>query len=894
MKKRDLPKAYDAQVHEDALYSAWESSGKFNPDNYAVDENSGTFTIMMPPPNATGILHLGHASMLAYQDVMVRYNRMLGKRTLWLPGTDHASIATQTKVEKVLLEEEGKTRHQLGREAFLDRVDAFVESSRNTIRTQMKKMGSSCDWSRERFTLDEGLSESVREIFMRMYHDDIMYRGYRVVNWCPRCQSTLADDEVEHTTGSAKLYTFKYGHDFPFAISTTRPETKLADTAVAVHPSDERYAQYIGKTFEVPFAGGVTLTLRVIGDHHVDKDFGTGALGVTPAHSMVDYQMAQQHGLPMITLIDQDGRITEQGGEYQGLTTVEARKKIAQWLRDEGLMLEEQDVAQSLSICYRCDHAIEPLPSLQWFVRVDAPITFPDGKKETLKERALRVVREGQIKIIPERFEKTYFDWMENLHDWCVSRQIWYGHRIPVWYRPSQQGGDEVYVGTVAPEGSGWTQDPDTLDTWFSSGQWTFATLGWPKAVKQDTVAERYEEKNDFERFHPTDVLETGYDIVFFWVARMILMTTYATGEIPFKTVYLHGMVRDEQGRKMSKSLGNSIDPLEIIPQYGTDALRMSMIIGSAPGQDLKLSEKKIEGYRNFVNKLYNIARFIIDPLEEVYRVQERPEAQTLADQWILNELDKVTLEVTAKLEKYQFSLAGEVLRDFTWNVLADWYIEITKIESVDAPESKTDMLLYILERVLKLWHPFMPFVTEHIWTFFNQDEFLMTQRWPQVVETEITEVPFDRIMQAVSHIRTMRGENKLDPALKLNALIVSQYDKQFKEQEAIIKRLARLEELTVVESLDARPAQSAVAVFGEGDMVYLLLEGLIDVEKEKARLEKEIDATYRVAETASKKLDTRSFVQGAPQEIVEQVKEAYAQAQDRLEKLKTQLESLQ
>ncbi len=883
MNHKELPKAYDPQQHEDRLYEAWEESGKFNPDNYYLDENSGTFTIMMPPPNATGVLHVGHASMLAYQDLMIRYQRMQGKRTLWLPGTDHASIATQNKVEKVIFDQEGKTRHELGREELLKRIDAFVEDSRSTIRTQVRKMGASCDWSRERFTLDEGMSDAVQETFIRMYNDGLIYRGDRVVNWCPRCQSTLADDEVNHKDTSAKLYTFKYGADFPFAISTTRPETKLADTAVAVHPADERYASYIGKVFEVPFAGGVTLKIKVVGDHHVDKDFGTGALGVTPAHSMVDYQMALAHDLDIIKLINEEGRITEAGGAFAGLTTLEARKQVVAWLREQELMIEEQDMPQSLAICYRCDQTVEPIPSLQWFVDVDKKIKFPDGQQQTLKERALEVVRAKQITFVPERFEKTYTDWMENLHNWCISRQIWYGHRIPVWYR-----GDDIVAAKAQPEGEGWVQDTDTLDTWFSSGQWTFATLGWPGNVKQDTVAERYEEKNDLERFHPTDVLETGYDIIFFWVARMILMSTYTLGEVPFKTVYLHGLVRDEQGRKMSKSLGNVIDPLDVIPKYGTDALRLSLIIGSTPGADLKMSEAKIEGYRNFVNKLYNIARFIFQSVNEVHRVTERPAAQTLADEWILNELDKVIVDVSRHVEEYQFSLAGERLRDFTWNTLADWYIEIAKIEG-----GKDEILLYILEKVLVLWHPFTPFVTEYLWSYFGDDEFLMTQRWPRVIAEDIREVPFDAIMQAVATIRTMRGENKLDPVLKLNAMIVSADDRQFAEQAEIIKRLGRLEELTIVESIDERPKQSAASVFGEGTTVYLLLEGLIDVAKETARLEKEIDETYKQLTQANAKLENKNFVQGAPQEVVEQVKQQFSQAEHKLAVLKEQLETL-
>ena len=451
---QELPKAYDPSLHEDRIYKNWEDSGKFNPDNLEVAKDAKSFTIMMPPPNATGVLHLGHSSMLAYQDIMVRFARMNGKRTLWLPGTDHASIATQTRVEKNILDEEGKTRHDLGRVELLKRIDTFVEKSRSTIRSQVRKMGSSCDWSRERYTLDKGMSDSVQKIFISMYNDGLIYRGDRVVNWCPRCLSTIADDEVEYTTKNAKFYTFKYSKDFPFAISTTRPETKLADTAVAVHPGDERYKEYIGKTFEIDFAGGVKLKIKVIGNHNVDKDFGTGALGVTPAHSIVDFAMAQENDLPMIKLINEKGLINENGGIFVGQTVLEARKGVVAWLNENDLMIEEKDISQNLSICYRCNHAIEPLPSLQWFVNVDKDVKFPDGKVETLKARALRVVKDDQITFTPERFKNVYLNWMENLHNWCISRQIWFGHRIPAWYK-----GNEVYVGMDKPKGDGWIEE---------------------------------------------------------------------------------------------------------------------------------------------------------------------------------------------------------------------------------------------------------------------------------------------------------------------------------------------------------------------------------------------------------------------------------------------------
>ncbi|MCC6639392.1 valine--tRNA ligase [Candidatus Falkowbacteria bacterium] len=881
--ENELPKAYEPTAHEDRIYKKWEDSGKFNPDNYDLDENSGTFTIMMPPPNATGVLHLGHASTLAYEDLMIRFARMQGKRTLWLPGTDHASIATQAKVEKLVLEKEGKTRHQLGREELLKRIDAFVEDSRNTIRSQVRKMGSSCDWSRERYTLDKGLSDSVLEIFVRMYNDGLIYRGDRIVNWCPRCKSTLADDEVNYKEGSAKFYTFKYSKDFPIAISTTRPETKLADVAVAVHPSDERYMQYIGKTFSVDFAGGTKLSIKVIPDYHVDKEFGTGALGVTPAHSAVDYQMAQEHALPIIKLINEDGIITENGGAFAGQTVAQARKSVVAYLKEQELLIEEKDIPQALSICYRCDTPIEPLPSLQWFVNMSKEVEFPDGKKSTLKERALSVVTDKKINFVPDRFEKSYADWMNNLHDWCISRQIWFGHQIPAWYR-----GDEVYVDKTAPEGDGWVQDTDTLDTWFSSGQWTFATLGWPDNVKQGAVAEKYEQRNDLERFHPTDVVETGYDILFFWVARMILMTEYALGEIPFKNVYLHGLIRDEKGVKMSKSLGNVIDPLGVIAKYGTDALRMSLIIGATPGNDLKLGENKVEGYRNLTNKIYNISRFILSTVKKVKRVTKKPKAKTVADEWILNELDKTIALTTERIETYQFSLAGEGLREFTWNTLADWYIEIAKIEG-----DKDEILLYVLEKVLILWHPFTPFVTEYVWELLGYEDMIMTQAWPRVIKEDIKEVEFDFVMNLISSIRTMRGENKLDPVLKLNALVISPDVKVLSKQEAIIKKLARLENLEITHEQQERPKASAMQVFAPASTVYLLLDGIIDIDKERARLAKEIESAQKLISATQARLANESFVKSAPVDIVESAKTQLGDAQEKVAKLTSQFESL-
>src|SRR3989344_1007545 len=604
---KELPKAYEPKNYDDGIYKKWEESGLFNPDICVKQGVSSAkadyFSIVLPPPNVTGTLHMGHAVMLAIQDVMVRYHRMKGDRTLWVPGTDHAAIATQAKVEKLLMEKGLKNpRQELGREKFLAEVKKFAQESHDIIVNQSRKMGASLDWSREAFTLDEPRNLAVRAVFKKMYDDGLIYRGHRIVNWCPHCLSTLADDEVVYKEQVAKLYTFKYDKDFPIAISTTRPETKLGDTAVAANPKDKRYKKLIGKTFSVKsFAGGPDLKIKIIASDEVDMNFGTGALGVTPAHSLVDYEMAQKNKLPVIKVIGEDGKMTgEAGKRYVGLTVKEARRKVAEYLQKNGLMEKEEQVPNNLSVCYRCETPIEPLPSKQWFIDVNKPVKAR-GKK-SLKQLMQRAVgnKKGQITIVPEHFEKNYFHWIDNLHDWCISRQIWYGHQIPVWYK-----GDEIYVDVNPPKDEGWQQDPDTLDTWFSSGLWTFSTLGYPNLKAED-----------LKNYHPTSVMETGYDILFFWVARMILMTTYVLGDIPFKKVYLHGLVRDEKGTKMSKSLGNVIDPLDMIAKYGTDATRLSLLVGNTPGNDMKLSEEKIAGFRNFTNKLWNISRFMLLNIE--------------------------------------------------------------------------------------------------------------------------------------------------------------------------------------------------------------------------------------------------------------------------------------
>jgi len=619
---KELEKTYNPAQCEDEIYKKWEESGVFNPDNLNLEEDAKNYCITIPPPNVTGVLHAGHAAMLALEDILIRYHRMRGERTLWVPGTDHASIATQTKVEKII-KEEGTNRHEMGRDKFLERLREFAQDSHDTIAGQIRKMGSSCDWSREAYTLDETRNKAVRSVFKMMYDDGLIYRGERVVNWCPRCHSTLADDEVEYREQKAKFYTFKYSVDFPISISTTRPETKLADTAVAVNPKDERYKKYIGQDFQVNFCGQ-KLNIKVIADREIDMEFGTGALGVTPAHSMTDWQMAENNDLEIKKVISEEAEILDGFGEYSGLNVKEARSRVVEYLKKEGLLEKEEEIDNKLSVCYRCDTAIEPLPSLQWFVDVNKKIA-KHGK--SLKELSTDAVRNGvfgrdKINIYPERFESNYFHWMDNLRDWCISRQILFGHQVPVW-KKGEGDNEEVYVGIEAPEGDNWVQETDTLDTWFSSGLWTFSTLAsTPEQIKIED-GKLIIDTEDFKNFHPTQVLETGYDILFFWVARMILMTTYAVEDIPFQDVYLHGLLLDEKGKKMSKSKGNTINPLDLIEQYGTDATRLSLVIGSTPGQDMRLAEDKAGGFRNLVNKLWNVSRYILQSVDEADLVGE-------------------------------------------------------------------------------------------------------------------------------------------------------------------------------------------------------------------------------------------------------------------------------
>jgi len=842
--KQELEKAYIPQDNEDKIYKIWEESGFFNPDNLVLESNAPSYTIMLPPPNITARLHIGHSCMLAIEDLLIRYRRMNGYRALWLPGTDHAAIATQMVVEKKIFQETGQTRHDLGREKLLEEIWKFLRSTQATILHQTKKMGSSLDWSRAAFTFDDQRQTAVNRMFVDMYREGVIYRGERIVNWCPRCHSTLADDEVEYKEQKAKLYTFKYDNNFPISISTTRPETKLGDTAVAVNPKDERYQAYIGKEYKVDFCGQ-SLNIKIIADRSVESEYGTGALGVTPAHSMVDWQMAQANDLAIIKVINEDGLIHEGFGKYSGLKADAARQLILEELRNRGLMEAEDDLVNNLSVCYRCDTPIEPLPSKQWFIGVDKKLERLGNK--SLKEKALEAARSHEITFIPERFDKRYQDWIENLHDWCISRQIWFGHAIPVWYK-----GEEVYCGENGPEESGWVKDEDTLDTWFSSGMWTFSTLGWPDNYKDGVKI------NDLAKFHPTQILETGYEILTLWVSRMVMMSFFALGEIPFEKVYLHGTILDKKGKKMSKSKGNGVDPLDAIEQYGADALRLSLLMGATPGNDSRYSEEKIEAKRNFINKLWNISRYI---LGSVPNNNLLPEPKTIADHWILSELIVTRIKVKNKLENFEFSLAAEELTDFTWNKLADWYLEIAKIE-----KDKEAILVYLLKNILIMWHPFIPYVTETIWGQLD-DGLLMVKQWPKDNDLSINEEAIKKITDLQSiivAIRNARSENKIEPGRKIKAIIKTNLPLESVE---LIKGLKTgISDLEIINTGEA-PVGSIVVTMHDLD-IYLL--GAVDEVKEKARLIKEKENLEKVITGLQSRLNNQEFAAKAPVNIVE------------------------
>ncbi len=780
--ENELPKAFDPQEVEKDIYQQWEESGLFNPDNLP-GERKEAFSIMMPPPNVTGVLHLGHALENTIIDIQVRYQRMTGKKAVLIPGVDHAAVATQAKVEKNLIDSGNYTnpRQELGREKLLEKIRAYADKSRDTILSQIKTMGTSCDWDRFAYTFDDIRSKAVNTVFEKMYNDGLIYRGYRVINWTTKGQSTCSDDELEYIERQGKMYTFKYSKDFPISIATTRPETKLGDTAVAVHPDDTRYQEYIGKTFTVDIGAEKPLEIRVIGDEGVDMELGTGALGVTPAHSHVDFEMYEtrkgtENEIALIQVIGEDGKMTKSAGtEYEGLYVDKAREKFVQYLRNNNLMENEEDITQNVGISDRYKDVVEVLPKDQWFVAVNKEIP---GRGKSLKDLMRDAVTTGhnghadqKVSINPEQFKKVYLHWIENLRDWCISRQIWWGHRIPMWYKD-----EDVKFGTESP-GENWVQDEDTLDTWFSSGMWTFSTLGYP------------EETNDMKEYHPSTWIQMGHEILFPWMARMILMTTYALDTIPFKSAYIHGMILDKDGKKFSKSLGNGVDPIVVSEQYGTDALRLGLIVGTSPGADSRFSDERVKHYKSFINKVWNMSRFLMMNIEGTVSYTE-PKATSTADKWIMSRLHNSIKEMTEHLENNRFSQAAEVIYEFSWHDFADWYIEAAKRE-----EDKETMLIYVLINILTLLHPYAPFVTEYIWSMLKArvtglstlEQKIIVAPWPKAEESYINkgvEKEFEAFKDVITTIRNYKATEsiKMKDSIDVHPSVVEGISDELKE----------------------------------------------------------------------------------------------------------------
>ncbi|MBX6423307.1 valine--tRNA ligase [Thermosulfurimonas sp. F29] len=866
---RELPKSYDFRQVEEKWYRFWEEKGFFRP---SLEKGKPAFCIVIPPPNVTGSLHIGHALNNTIQDILVRYKRMDGYDTLWLPGTDHAGIATQNVVERELAKE-GKTRHDLGREAFLERVWAWKERFGNRIIEQLKRLGASCDWSRLRFTMDEGLSRAVREVFVRLWEEGLIYRGDYIINWCPRCHTALADIEVEHKPTPGKLWYLRYplvDGSGEVVVATTRPETMLGDTAVAVHPEDDRYRDLVGKRLRLPLLGR---EIPVIADRSVDPEFGTGAVKVTPAHDFADFEMARRHGLPLVKIMDENGRLTREAGPYAGLDRFEARRKVLEDLRARGFLVKEEDYEVMLGHCYRCDCVVEPLVSKQWFVRM-----------KPLAQPAIAAVENGFIRLVPENWNNLYFDWMYRIRDWCISRQIWWGHRIPAW-TCADCGKTSVSREDleVCPEcGSRRLhQEEDVLDTWFSSALWPFSTLGWP------------EKTPDLRHFYPTSVLVTSFDILFFWVARMIMMGLHFMGEIPFRTVYIHALVRDEKGQKMSKSRGNVIDPVVMIEKYGADALRFTLAALAAQGRDIKLSESRIEGYKHFVNKIWNAARFVLMHLEDFEPREIRPEELPLVSRWILSRLSRTVERVRDRLEAYEFDQAALAIYHFFWNEFCDWYIEAAKLylrENHPAGESTRNVLYRVLETSLRLLHPFMPFVTEELWQALpHEGESIMVAPYPRVEESprdEEAEREMALLMEVIVALRNIRADYHLHPTQEIPAVVVSENPliRELLERESpLVRLLARVGDFEIRES--GPPEAAASVVLSEAE-VFVPLKGLVDVEQERARLHREREKILKEKERVDQRLNNPQFLEKAPAEVVEKERERARELSERLKKI--------
>ncbi|MEM7584425.1 MAG: valine--tRNA ligase [Acidobacteriota bacterium] len=870
-----LDQYFEPAKYENDIYRRWEESGAFQADR---DSDKPAFVISMPPPNATGTLHTGHAVMLALEDLMIRWRRMCGDEALWVPGTDHAAIATENVVIRDL-QKAGMAdpRSELGREELVQRIARFVEGSQDRIRQQIRAMGSSCDWSRERYTMDPQLNRCVNGVFARMFRDGLIYRGPRIVNWDPHLQTTVSDDEIYHEDRQAKFYTLRYG---PFLVATSRPETKLGDTAVAVHPDDERWQEHIGETYEVPWPKGPTINIRVVADTSVDPETGTGALGVTPAHSHVDFDIAQRHDLPMVQVIGEDGRMTEAAGEtYAGMTVEECRAAFVAALDEAGLLAKTEDYVQSTSLCYRSKQPIEPLPKEQWFIAVDQPTVPWRGRRLSLKQVLREVVASGDIRILPEHQEKTYFHWIDNLRDWCISRQIWWGHQIPVWYR----GDEDVYVGNRPPEGDGWVRDPDTLDTWFSSALWTWSTLVDQELAADPTIslAELLRRSPDFQRSQPTTVMETGYDILFFWVARMILMTTYATGQIPFSVVYLHGLVLDVNGKKMSKSNpATCIDPLDTIAEYGADIMRLALLIGNAPGKDLKLGEERLVGGKRLINKIWNAAKLVDATVSRIAPDRPRSElspgdVEHPVNRWMLTRLSELVARIDHRLTDYSFGDAAEIIRQSFWGELCDFYLEAIKVAPLSELEETAEVLYHAYMTYLRLYHPFLPFVTEKLWQELGGEGMLIHATWPQADDRGAwaeDAIGVDTVVRLVAAVRGLRAEQGLEPGAKIDVEIQPQSHRPALEASAtIIARLVRADQLSFAADGETDTEGAAVAVDPAFEVVVRL--GQADLEAERKRLHKQLEDARRFLGGLEKRLANENFVTRAKPEAVEKTR---------------------
>ena len=872
---KDLAKQYDPKDVEDRIYKFWLDGKYFHAK---CDPDKKPYTIVIPPPNITGQLHMGHALDNTLQDILIRYRRMQGYDALWLPGTDHASIATEAKIVEAM-RKEGITKEDIGREGFLKRAWEWKEKFGGRIIEQLKKMGSSCDWDRERFTMDEGCSKAVKEVFVNLYNKGLIYRGERIVNWCPHCLTSISDAEVEYEDQAGHFwhlrYPFKDGSGY-LELATTRPETMLGDTAVAVNPNDERYKDIVGKTLILPI---VHREIPVIADDYVEMDFGTGCVKITPAHDPNDFEVGLRHNLEVIDTFTDDAHIKPEWGKYAGMDRMEARKAIVEDLEKEGAIVKIEDYSHNVGVCYRCHSSIEPKVSKQWFV-----------KMEPLAKPAIDCVKNGEVKFVPERFDKTYYHWMENIKDWCISRQLWWGHRIPAWY--CDECGEVVVskeTPTVCPKCgcNHLTQDPDTLDTWFSSALWPFSTLGWPDKTPE------------LAHYFPTSTLVTGYDIIFFWVARMIFSSVENMHERPFDTVFIHGIVRDAQGRKMSKSLGNGIDPLIVIDEYGADALRFTLATGNSPGNDMRFSDEKVGASRNFANKLWNAARFILMNLGEDEKAPHIPDELALEDKWILSLFNKLTKEVTDNLDNFELGIAVQKLYDFIWDVFCDWYIEISKIRlnsgDEKAAQTARDMLVYIMSNTLKLLHPFMPFITEEIWqTLPHEGESIMISEWPvykDEYDFSVEEQEMDRIMEAVRAIRNRRAEMNVPPSKKAKYYIATAHKDTFEKAGIFMQRLASCSEAEIGDSFEI---DDAVCIVTTDAKIYIPLGELVDFEKEIARLNKEKEKVLKDLEFIDKKLNNENFVAKAPKAVVDGQREAAQKLRDKIAMIDESIEKFQ